>query len=518
MASERRLHPASVVFTLGSTAKNFVLPGIATIFASRSGEWGVGLGLTAVLVPLSLIALVKVLSIRYRFEEHELVIRSGFVFRSVRHLPYGRIHNLDAVQSPLHRILGVAEVRIETGGGAEAEAALRVISLQALDEMRREVFERRRAEAPAPAVAGEGVSADEAASRIEPAATPPPPASEVILRLAPRELMLSGFIHSKGILVIGALFSLLFEFRLFESYLPDIVDDLTGRDMMRQLGRAFIGQAELPAVGLTVAAIGFSLLLLALRVLSMFWTAVTLHGYTLVHQANDLRAEFGFFTRVSATTPLKRAQALTVQEGPLHRIFGRVTVRLQSVGKATELEQRPVRETVAPILRSSAVPAFINRIFPGIDMGDGTWHRAHPRAFRRTVIVPAFTFVLLSLPLIYFRPVWGLVLASGLLAWAALNAWMYVRSTGWRTTNDAVFFKSGWILKQMTIVRVERIQAVSMRETPFDRRHRMATVLVDTLGANGAPHMVRIPYVARAEAVELFNDLYRRAAHVEFSV
>ena len=500
MASEHRLHPVSILFTLGSTAKNFVLPGIATLFASRSGEWGMGLGLTLVLAPLSLVALVRALSIRYRFEEHEMVIRSGFVFRSVRHLPYGRIHNLDAVQSPLHRVLGVAEVRIETGGGAEPEAALQVISLAALQEMRHQVF-------------GRGISVS--ASGETPAAPPP---REVILQLAPRELMLSGFIHSKGILVIGAIFSVLFEFRLFDRMVPGFVDDLTGRGFMRELGRSLIGRAELPVEMIALATIGFSLLLVPLRILSMLWTAVTLYGYTLVHEANDLRAEFGFFTRVSATTPLKRAQALTIQEGPLHRLFGRVTVRLQSVGKPTELDKRPLRERVAPILPLGAVPAFIHRIFPGIDMGDDSWRPAHPRAFRRAVVVPSLLWLALSSPLIYFQPVWGVVLAACLLGWAALNAKLFVRSTGWRTTSDAVFFRSGWILRQMTIVRLERIQAVSLRETPFDRRHRMATVLVDTLGASGAPHVVRIPYVPRAEAAVLLQDLYYRAARVPFSV
>lgn len=511
MASDRRLHPASILFTLGSTARNFLLPGAATLFASRTGEWGMGLGLTLVLAPLSLIALVRALSIRYRFEEHELVIRSGFVFRSVRHLPYGRIHNLDAVQTLLHRILGVAEVRIETGGGAEPEAALQVISLKALDEMRNEVFGRRKAAAPAPT------------SDLDPelaAETPAPPDSKVILHLDTRELMLSGFIHSKGIIVIGAIFGLLYEFKMFESFIPDVLEEFSpARALIRELGLAFQGKGELPAVALAIAIAGFSLLLLVLRVLSMFWTAVTLHGYTLVHQADDLRAEFGFFTRVSATTPLKRAQALTIQEGPLHRLFDRVSVRLQSVGQSlAEGQSRPMREKIAPLLRKTAVPEFVDHIFPGIELGDDTWRPAHPRAFRRAVVVPSVVWVVMASPLVYLRPWLGLELTACLLAWAALNAWLSVRHTGWRTTPDAVFFKSGWIWRQMTIVRVERIQGVSLHESPFDRRHRMASVHVDTLGASGAPHVVRIPYVPRADAADLMNDLYRRAAHVPFSV
>ena len=502
MGSERRLHPASVLFKLAATAKNFLLPAAATVFASSSWEWGFGAMAVVVLAPLTAIALVGVLSIRYRFEEHELVLRSGFVFRSVRHLPYGRIHNLDALQTPLHRILGVAEVKIETGGGAEPEAVLQVISLEALEEMRGEVFSRRNVAAAAPEVASA------------------PPRGDVILRLSPTELMLSGFIQSKGILVVGALFSLLYEFRLFDRFLPDFMDDLTpARSLMRQFAEWVVGRGGLPAEAITIVLAGFALLLLTLRVLSMVWTAVTLHGYTLFHQGDDLRTEFGFFTRVSATTPLKRAQALTVQEGPLHRLFGRVTVRLQTVAQVTtEAGERPTRETIAPVLRRSAVTPFIDRIFPGVNFEEGTWRPPHPRAFRRAVIVPGVVWMTLALPLIFLRPSLGIPAAAALLAWAALDAKLKVKHTGWRTTPDAVFFKSGWIWRQMTVVRVERIQAVSLHESPFDRRHYMASVHVDTLGARGAPHLLRIRYVPRAEASELLDDLYGRAAHVPFSV
>ena len=98
----------------------------------------------------------------------------------------------------------------------------------------------------------------------------------------------------------------------FESLLPAWLDDLTPlRVLLRQSKLAFTDEGELPAIALAVVGLGFSLFLLTLRVLSMFWTAVTLHDYTLVHQADELRAEFGLFTRVSATTPLKRAQATT---------------------------------------------------------------------------------------------------------------------------------------------------------------------------------------------------------------
>ena len=506
MGSDKRLHPVSILFTLGSTARAFLFPGLAVLFASRSGDWGWQVGAMVMFIPYAAIALSRALSFRYRLEDHELVIRSGIIFRSVRHVPYTRIHNLDAVQNPLHRLLGVTEVRVETGGGAEPEAALQVLSLSAFDEMRQHVLARR---APV-------TTAEIATGTSEPAA----PAGEVVLRLSLRELLLSGFIHSRAAIVIGAAFGALWEFRLGETMLERVFGDaIPGRGTVRAIVTTVSGNAEIPLamIGFTMA--GFVVLVLALRVLSMFWAAVALYGYTLTQQGDDLRAEFGLLTRVTATTPLKRAQTLTVRDGPMHRLFDRVTVRVQTVGKpAAEGQERPRRDTLAPLLRRGELRAFVQRVLPGINAVDMSWRAPHPRAFRRTFIQSSVTAVLLTAALIYPLGAWWLGLLPFVLGWAVLHARLSIRHLGWATTEEAVFFKSGWLWRQMTIVRYARVQAVSLRESPFDRRHGMASLKVDTLGASGSPHIVDIPFIGRDDAGELFQFLYGRAAETRFTV
>lgn len=83
------------------------------------------------------------MSYRYRYDPHEIVIRSGLVFRKERHIPYARIQNIDAVQHVLHRLLNVVEVRVETGGGQTAEATMSVLPMAAFHEMRTRVFAER---------------------------------------------------------------------------------------------------------------------------------------------------------------------------------------------------------------------------------------------------------------------------------------------------------------------------------------------------------------------------------------
>lgn len=503
MGCEKRLHPVSILFTLGSTARMFLVPGVALLFASRSGDWGWQVGAMGGFVPFALVALSRVLSFRYRLDVHELVIRSGIIFRSVRHVPYTRIHNLDAVQNPLHRLLGVAEVRIETGGGAETEAALQVISLDAVAELRRQLLEHRVALQPASEVTGQ--------AQLE---------RGVVLRLAPRELLLSGFLHARSAIVIGTAVGAIWELRLGDAMMDRVFGGtIPGGGVIRQIVQAVSGRTEFAWLPVGLAIAGFILLLVVLRVVSMLWALVALYGYTLIHQGNDVRAEFGLFTKVSASTPLRRIQTVTVCDGPLHRLFKRATVRVQTVGKAAaEGQGRPKRDMLAPILRSDEVLAFIRRILPGMEASGVAWRGPSPSAFRRAFLPSALVVVLFSFGLIYALEWWGLAVALPLLFWSSLHARLHVRHLGWRATSDAVFFKSGYLWRQTTIVPLVRVQAVTFRETPFDRRHRTAMVRVDTLGAGGAPHPVNIPYVPRDEARQLMDRLYAGAAQTRFSV
>jgi putative membrane protein len=68
----------------------------------------------------------------------------------------------------------------------------------------------------------------------------------------------------------------------------------------------------------------------------------------------------------------------------------------------------------------------------------------------------------------------------------------------------------------MTVVQFPRVQAVSVVESPFDRRHGMAGLHVDTFGASGAAHGVDIPYMPRETADGLLAFLAAQAAGTEF--
>jgi putative membrane protein len=499
MPSERRLHPASIVFGLGAQVREFAVPLLVAVLAgSRRGNLDV-LALP-VLVIYAAIAFGRYYSFRYRFEPHELVVRSGLIFRNERHIPYARVQNIDAVRNVFHRALGVVNVRIDTGSGADADARLSVVGWPAYEELRERVLGERDAFA----------GADEAA----------PAAMErrTLLALPAREIALQGLIENRGTIVIAGLFGLLWEIGIADRYLNRFVgDEATGRGLVRDLIQNVGVPQAMPWGRLGTAVLLLAALLVFLRLLSIALALVRLGGFQLSRIGDDLRAEYGLLTRVAATIPLRRIQTLTITEGPLHRLFGRASIRVDTAGGGTGGRSETRRESLAPIIGRDEWPALVRQVLPEVDLTDVTWHGAAPgartRAIRVRLIVALVVALLLSIPL-----GWAALGVFAVLAgWGVVAAILTVKHFAWATIDGAVLMRSGWLWRHMSVARFARIQSVSLYESPFDRRWGMARVHVDTAGAGAASHRVHIPYLTRETAVALHTRLAAAAASTAFS-
>jgi putative membrane protein len=493
MASERSLHPLSVLFAIGDTAKQFLLPALVAIFAARSRDawevWGV-----VVLVPLALVAFVRVLSFRYRFEPTELVIRWGFIFKRVRHIPYDRIQNVDAVQNVLHRVFNLIEVRVETGGGAETEASLKVVNREAFDEIRRMVFAGRSGVAEV---------------------TETPPAAEVVLAMPPREVFLFGLLHGRGMIVAGALIGLLVEFGITERVGRTVFGENVGRGILRRLARGVFDDVAVPLEQyvLGVGAVVFALALF--RLASALWNFVTYYGFTVTRSGDDLRCQYGLLTRVTSTIPVRRIQKVIIRESPWHRLGRRLSVGVQTAGGKAEEGGSSTRSWLAPLVRRERLVTLLEGIVPDAAV-PLDWQPVHPRGVRREFVGSLFLVVPLSVALYLYAGRSAVVLIVLLVVWSYYNARRTVMALGWGVSDDTVQFKSGWIWRSRLVAPLTKVQAVSRRQTPFDRRHRMATVFADTAGRSQGDYAIQIPYLPAPVAASLSQHLSAAAARTSF--
>lgn len=527
MPSEHRLHPYSVLFAFLAQVRVFVLPGllVALGIGRREGDWWEP-WMMLLLLPAAAVALFRYLTYRYRFEETELVILTGLLFRRERHIPYARIQNIDAVQNPLHRLLGVVEVRIETGGGARAEASMSVLPLEALRQMRERVFAgHARPEKPgAPSLAvppgdvgGESRPGEARAGRAAGEPAPEAARGRRLLQLDPRELLLCGFIENRGAVLIAAAFGLIWEFGVFDRMFERLLGPEAGpRGAIRDFVRGLFTSAGIPWARLVWTAIAFLGLLAFVRVMSMIWALVRLYGYTLTLQGGDVRSEFGLVTRVSATVPLQRVQSLTIRESPLHRWFSRVSLTVETAGGPSGGEpegQRP-REALAPILPRRALGELVATLV-GVHLDHVSWQPAAPGAVRREIKGWLAIAAALSAAALSVGGWWAAPLVPLLVWWAALGARRTIEHLGWAEHDGAVVFRMGWLWRRVVIVPWAKIQVVARRESPFDRRWQMASIAVDAAG--GSPGSgIAIPYVPRETAGALQERLAAAAAGTQF--
>ncbi len=111
---------------------------------------------------------------------------------------------------------------------------------------------------------------------------------------------------------------------------------------------------------------------------------------------------------------------------------------------------------------------------------------------------------------------WGLSALLVLIPWSFVNARWAAAALGWAITDELIAFRSGWFWRQTTVAPFARVQAVTMRESPFDRRNLMAGVRVDTAGAGDLSHRVAIPYLGRDDAERLWRHVAQEAAGRSF--
>jgi putative membrane protein len=510
MPSERRLHPASFLFAIGGQLRQilqFFIPGVILFFSSgATGNRWEG-WLVIGIVPVALAAVVRSLSYRYTLSDDELIVRTGFIFRNVRHIPYRRIQNIEAIQNVAHRVLSVVEVRIETAAGAEDDAKMQVVPEEAYREIRDRVLAGRAQTTAA-------TDADAAAAVAAPLAPP----STVVLQLPVHELLLSGLIDNRAAVVIAAGFGVVWEFGLGDVILGMIFDEpVTTRGLARSAVRAWAGGAWPGVWTLAFWAMAVAGAFLLVTAMSMVWAAVRLHGFVLRRTGDDLRAEYGFFTRVSTTIPLRRIQTLTVSEGPWYRLFDRATVRVETAGaEAAERGGSKAKEPLAPILRRVELERFLAAVLPDVTPSPEKWEPAAPGAFGRELRQGAISAAIGSLFLLYLLREWTVGVFAALLVLSAIHAKLFTATLGWATVDGAILFKRGWVRRRLTMARFSKMQIVALHQSPFDRRTGMARVRVDTAGATSEANRIDIPYIPAQTASDLHARLAVEAANTRF--
>lgn len=488
-APDRRLHPLSWLFVLVQQLKQFLLPLVALLLFGR-GDGHQLWGLLAVGV-LALVSVWQYFTYRYRIEADSLVVRSGLLERSLRHIPFSRIHNVALHQTLLHRVFDVAEVRLESAGGKRPEAEMRVLRLG--DAAALEALVRRHAR-------------DESASEATGAAAPDHPATRdsarELLHLPLAEVVRLGMISNRGMLVVGAAFAAI----------SQVSPDLLGAPVER-FARALVAWFDLQHFGVAqyaMALLAFALAaVVVLQLLSVALAVLQYAGFRLVETGPRLTIERGLLTRIRTSASRRRIQAWTLREGLLHRLFGRRSLWVDTASAQDQSEQRAFRE-IAPVATPQRADALVRHVLEDAAWPPPRWQPLHRHARWRLAVPGAAVSVALVAVLCFHLGAWGLLGA----AWLPWSFWLAHRNaahSGYALHGELVAVREGWWSRHWRFAELDKLQVLRLRRGPLDKRTGMATLWLDTSGAGTFAPPLRIRFLPLREAQALHARL---AAHV----
>ena len=487
---ERRLHRWSWLFVLLQQLKQFIFPLVALlVFGARKsrgdGELWASLAPVIGITVLVVLAILQYFTYRYTIGRDGLTVREGLLHRSRREIPFSRIHNVVVHQSLLHRMFGVAEVRLESAGGQKPEAQMRVLGLR--EALALEDLVRHQAHGTVPAS-----SEPDAAARQD---------STTLLSLSTLEVIRLGLISNRGMIVLAAGFGAAWQ----------ILPERMIEQFFRQGAKQAYGYAEGLHLGwLAGAAGGVALIGIALALVRLLSVALALsqfHGFRLTEEPRRLMVERGLFARLRTSVARRRIQAWTLHEGVLHRLFRRRSLRIDTAvaEKSGQQDTRALKD-IAPVATPDACDALIGHLLPRAQWPRDDWQAVDASARWRlwlpslALLLPATVFVA------WHFGAWAW-LGLGWILFAAYAARRQAQRMGWVLDEHVVAVRSGWWSRYWRFAEIDKLQALRLSRSPLDHACGTATLWLDTAGAHGIAAPLALRFVPAHEAEGAYQRL-----------
>jgi putative membrane protein len=344
----KRLHPLTPLLR----SARFI--GLAVVAISWQGYQQLGLkmwvvAIVCVMIVAIAVSVVSWLATGYHVVERELRVYEGLLWRRTRAIPLARLQAVELVRSPLARIFGLAELRLEVVGAAKTEAPLAYLPVFEATELRRRLLALAGIAAEGAPVADGAAGADGAVANGVELPAPARAPERLLHRVDNQDLLVSQLLRPQWWFVPLAVIG------------PIVVFGLDGE-------MSFIGIASMltAVVGVIAAPV---------RTILGDW------HFTVATAADGLRLRRGALETRSQTVPGGRVQAVGVQWPLLWRGKGWVRARIDVAGVAAPSgNETSGQGTLLPVATIPVARSLVAEVLPAFDLTSVVVRTVPPQA------------------------------------------------------------------------------------------------------------------------------------------
>ncbi len=481
----RRTSPLSVVFFVGSIikaiAQNAVqaaAPIAAYAFASdgsvpANAAVAAAVGVLGVIV----VAILRYLFFRFCVQEESILIRDGVIKKTQLDIKFERIQAINTQQNILFRPFGLVNVSFDTAGSSEQEGSLPAVPVAMAEELKRRLAARTETTSEAA-----DAESDEAGNESQ----------RVLLRYTAGDLVRVGLTSNRAVILVAALAP--FAERLFTSF----AERVNGEDVSGAIdAAASTGGVAVVGTAFLFAGVVAALLILA----SLAGAVLRYYAFELTADGRRFHAAGGLLTRHEHAIQYAKIQALYLAQNPVQRMFGvfKLSARQAASDRQSEKKSFQIPMLKEDVLRDFTREAYGDE-FDGADLNPSRrdYHRiASHYLSSRTLLYGRLPSVLVA-TILATQSFAAAVLALLWIPAAFLYFRRRYRVMGVRLDSDGITYRRGLVGYRVVALLYRKIQRVTVRQTPFQRRRGTAG-----LSLYLASGRVRIPYLPIEDAERL---------------
>lgn len=488
-----RLDPRMLMVGPVSALKQFAIPAIIALVGISSSQGGFSWWMLPILlIAVLVIGLIPWLTTGYRFTDTQFQRRSGLISKKQLTARLDRVRSVDIEATLLHRVLGLATVKVGTGVD-DTQIELNSLSRDQALVLQQTLLARARENRTVSPGSGDGPATHSAdpASRADPAgpagpadpadpSQPPATATAQDVEPAPEEVLAT--VNWSWLRFAPLNLALLAVVAAALGFMGQFVDDIplpseaSARETWEQ-----ISAVAIPLLVVVLLLGGVALW----TVISVVGYAVRWYGMRLTRNEDTVRLTAGLLTTRSTSVEEKRIRGVRLSQPALMRVFrgaelATLATGVGSGGTTSVMPPSPLRENqrVAGLLLGGDEPMLTEVV----EHGPHARRRIHLRRQWWTL----FLTVAAGFLVWQFDKPWWWALGVALVAAVAnvVLAQMTYGLLGHALTTHHLVSREGTLTSSRTVLESDGIIGWVITQNLFQRRVGLVT-LVATTAAGG---------------------------------
>ncbi|MGZ5286171.1 MAG: PH domain-containing protein [Flavisolibacter sp.] len=387
-------------------------------------------------------AVLNFIFFQFYLEEEKLIIKKGWFKKETKVIPLNKIQTANIEQGPLHQLLGVVKLSIDTAGSQKAEASIDAIHLSMAEDLQKQLLAGKK-----------DTSSD--LDEVKEAALP-------LIRLRTRDLLKLS-ISANHVETFFILLS--FGVGLYEN-LKDLDNNL-----FSGLQDWLPGYAIFPILALIIFVLVITVTVSTIRIFFGFYDLQ-------VHRnSRGFQIKSGLTNIKNRIIALPKIQFISWDSNWVRRKLGLWMLEYHVAG-GDQLKNR--LKVQVPVTNKSFIPLLTEGYHHLPDTKGLSFLNMHPSFITRRILVLGIVPLMVLLPLAWWfwgaKALWLLIYLFIIL----IASWCQQKKFRLWALDELMVIRRGILGEKHIILKWHKMQSVKLSQSIYQRKHGLANVMIYT--------------------------------------